>query len=87
MEEKFVFANSPSLWPSMTMTDPLGDMLTRIRNGQRVGKRNVRFPASNLRGKVLAVLTKEGYTEVPPTEELEARRHVAEGREYLSGVR
>ncbi len=45
----------------MTMTDPLGDMLTRIRNGQRVGKRNVRCPASNLRGNVLAVLTKEGY--------------------------
>ncbi|HEX9646931.1 MAG TPA: 30S ribosomal protein S8 [Alphaproteobacteria bacterium] len=45
----------------MTMSDPLGDMLTRIRNGQRVHKAIVRCPASRLRVNVLEVLRKEGY--------------------------
>lgn len=45
----------------MTMTDPLGDMLTRIRNGQRAGKTTVTSPASKLRANVLEVLKREGY--------------------------
>lgn len=45
----------------MTMSDPLGDMLTRIRNGQRIQKPTVRCPASRLRANVLEVLQKEGY--------------------------
>jgi small subunit ribosomal protein S8 len=45
----------------MAMTDPLGDMLTRIRNAQMRCKRNVRVPASKLRGRVLDVLSTEGY--------------------------
>ncbi|AJD51333.1 small subunit ribosomal protein S8 [Thalassospira sp. MBR-102] len=45
----------------MSMTDPVGDMLTRIRNGQRVGKSNVASPASKLRTGVLDVLQREGY--------------------------
>ena len=45
----------------MAMTDPLGDMLTRIRNAQRVNKTIVRSPASKLRGNVLEVLKSEGY--------------------------
>ena len=45
----------------MTMSDPLGDMLTRIRNGQRVGKSKVNAPASILRSNVLEVLKREGY--------------------------
>jgi small subunit ribosomal protein S8 len=45
----------------MTMTDPLGDMLTRIRNGQRAGKNLVASPASKLRERVLGVLEREGY--------------------------
>ena len=45
----------------MAMSDPLGDMLTRIRNGQRTGKSKVRAPASKLRGRVLDVLKNEGY--------------------------
>ncbi|MGH6947077.1 MAG: 30S ribosomal protein S8 [Kiloniellales bacterium] len=45
----------------MTMSDPLGDMLTRIRNGQRIGKATVRAPASRLRANVLDVLKREGY--------------------------
>lgn len=45
----------------MSMTDPLGDMLTRIRNGQRAGKSVVYAPASNLRTNVLEVLQREGF--------------------------
>jgi small subunit ribosomal protein S8 len=45
----------------MSMSDPLGDMLTRIRNGQRASKSDVLSPASRLRGNVLEVLKREGY--------------------------
>ena len=45
----------------MSMSDPLGDMLTRIRNGQRAGKTHVTSPASRLRANVLDVLRREGY--------------------------
>ena len=45
----------------MTMSDPLGDMLTRIRNGQKAGLPSVSSPASRLRSNVLEVLKREGY--------------------------
>lgn len=45
----------------MSMTDPLGDMLTRIRNGQRARKSSILSPASRLRNNVLDVLKREGY--------------------------
>lgn len=45
----------------MAMSDPLGDMLTRIRNGQRANKSVVTVPASKLRSNVLEVLQREGY--------------------------
>jgi small subunit ribosomal protein S8 len=45
----------------MTMNDPLGDMLTRIRNGQRAHQAVVASPASKLRTNVLDVLQREGY--------------------------
>ncbi|MDF0602204.1 30S ribosomal protein S8 [Psychromarinibacter sp. C21-152] len=43
------------------MNDPLGDMLTRIRNAQLRGKSTVQTPASKLRAWVLDVLADEGY--------------------------
>lgn len=43
------------------MNDPIGDMLTRIRNAQLRGKSNVSTPASKLRAWVLDVLADEGY--------------------------
>lgn len=45
----------------MSMNDPIGDMLTRIRNGLMRGKGKVSSPASNLRASVLDVLQAEGY--------------------------
>ena len=45
----------------MTMSDPLGDMLTRIRNAQRARSTKVKSPASRVRASVLEVLKREGY--------------------------
>jgi small subunit ribosomal protein S8 len=45
----------------MSMSDPLGDMLTRIRNGQSARKTVVSSPASRFRSNVLEVLKREGY--------------------------
>ena len=45
----------------MMMNDPIGDMLTRIRNAQMRGKSTVKTPASKLRAWVLDVLLDEGY--------------------------
>ena len=45
----------------MTMSDPLGDMLTRIRNGQHARKDVVVSPGSRFRSDVLDVLKREGY--------------------------
>ena len=43
------------------MNDPVGEMLTRIRNAQMRGKSTVRTPASKMRVRVLDVLASEGY--------------------------
>ncbi len=45
----------------MALTDPLGDMLTRIRNGLQAKKDSVLTPSSKLRVRVLDVLQREGY--------------------------
>jgi len=45
----------------MTISDPLGDMLTRIRNAQMRSRPKVSTPASKLRERVLEVLQEEGY--------------------------
>ncbi len=45
----------------MTMSDPIGDMLARINNGQRARKPSIQSPASKMRSNVLEVLQREGY--------------------------
>ena len=60
----------------MSMSDPLGDMLTRIRNGQSAGKSVVSSPASRLRSNVLEVLKREGY--IRDYSSVEVRAGVAE---------
>ena len=62
----------------MSMTDPLGDMLTRIRNGQRANKSTITSPASNLRASVLDVLIREGY--IRGYERVDVRAGIAELR-------
>lgn len=61
----------------MSMSDPLGDMLTRIRNGQMARKGSVMSPASNLRRNVLEVLKREGYIRGY------GARDISEGRSEL----
>ena len=45
----------------MTFVDPIGDMLTRIRNGQMRSLKKISIPFSTFRSKILEVLKKEGY--------------------------
>ena len=47
----------------MSMSDPVADMLTRIRNGQMTEKVSVRMPASKLKKAIAQVLQDEGYIE------------------------
>jgi small subunit ribosomal protein S8 len=74
----------------MAINDPVGDLLTRIRNGQLRGLATISTPASNLRRRILDVLKAEGYirgyTEVelkgsPRTFEVELKYH--EGRPVI----
>ena len=45
----------------MSLGDPIGDMLTRIRNGQMRSLNKIEIPFSNFRSKILEVLKREGY--------------------------
>lgn len=45
----------------MSVNDPIGDMLTRMRNAQGRGKSKVLVPLSKMRGRVLDILVQEGY--------------------------
>jgi small subunit ribosomal protein S8 len=47
----------------MSMSDPIADMLTRIRNAQMVEKLSVSLPSSKLKSAIAAVLKEEGYIE------------------------
>jgi small subunit ribosomal protein S8 len=47
----------------MSMTDPIADLLTRIRNGQKAGKAQVRMPSSGVKNAILKVLQDEGYID------------------------
>jgi len=60
----------------MAMSDPLGDMLTRIRNGQAARMKAVPVPASKLRANVLEVLKREGF--IRGYSETELRQGVTE---------
>ena len=45
----------------MTFTDPIGDMFTRIRNGQLRSLNSIEIPSSNFRRNILEILKREGY--------------------------
>ena len=47
----------------MSMSDPIADMLTRVRNAQQVRKTSVSMPSSKLKAAIAAVLKDEGYIE------------------------
>jgi small subunit ribosomal protein S8 len=70
----------------MSMTDPIADMLTRIRNGQQVGLKSVSMPSSHRKEAVAAVLRDEGYVEsVEVVDKPGNQRELTIGLKYFDG--
>ena len=69
----------------MSMQDPIGDMLTRIRNGQAASKVKVSMPSSKLKVAVAKVLKDEGYVTDYLTEEVENRPVLSVVLKYYEG--
>ena len=69
----------------MPMTDPLGDMLTRIRNGQQARKDSILTPASKLRAHVLDVLQREGYIRGYSEEQVAGQKGLRIELKYFEG--
>lgn len=67
----------------MSMTDPISDMLTRIRNAQTARKPAVSMPASKLKVAVARVLEAEGYVGAVSTEEQGAKRTLTVELKYF----
>lgn len=70
----------------MTMTDPIADMLTRIRNGQKARKVSVSMPASKSKEAVARVLTDEGYVTGFSTEGEGAEKTLTVELKYFEGA-
>ena len=70
---------------SMNISDPVGDMLARIRNAQERGKNKVAVPPSRLRERVLEVLHREGYIRGYSEEALGAHKGLRIELKYFEG--
>ncbi|HOY47151.1 MAG: 30S ribosomal protein S8 [Alphaproteobacteria bacterium] len=71
----------------MSLSHPIGDMLTRIRNGQNAGKESVTLPNSKLRSAVLSVLKDEGFiTDFRSVQIDEKRTNLVVDLKYVGGV-
>ncbi len=70
----------------MSMTDPIADMFTRIRNAQMTGKSNVRMPASKLKKALAELLKSEGYILDASVENAETAKSTLDIRlKYFEG--
>jgi small subunit ribosomal protein S8 len=69
----------------MPMTDPIADMLTRIRNAQQSEKQSVAMPASKLKSAIAQVLKDEGYIEDFAVREAEGRPQLEISLKYYAG--
>lgn len=69
----------------MNLNDPLGDMLTRIRNAQMRGRSTVKSPASTLRVRVLDVLIEEGFIRSYAEVEAEGKKELEIQLKYFEG--
>jgi small subunit ribosomal protein S8 len=69
----------------MSMTDPIADLLTRIRNGQSSGKTEVNVPASKVKLAIAKVLKEEGYIEDFASTSLEGKPTLAVQLKYYQG--
>ena len=70
----------------MPINDPLGDLLTRIRNAQMRNKGSVSCPSSKLRESVLEVLKSEGYIRAYTVVEREGRAEIEIELKYFDGA-
>ena len=69
----------------MSMTDPIADMLVRIRNAQMVGHAEVVMPASKLKSSIARVLKDEGYIEDFALRDNGAKKELAIALKYYAG--
>jgi len=69
----------------MSMSDPIADMLTRIRNAQRVEKTEVVMPSSKLKAAIAQVLTDEGYIDGFKVDANEGKPQLRIGLKYYAG--
>lgn len=69
----------------MSMTDPIADMLVRIRNAQMVGHTEVAMPASRLKASIAKVLKDEGYIEDFAVREEGPKKELRIGLKYYAG--
>jgi small subunit ribosomal protein S8 len=69
----------------MSMSDPIADMLVRIRNAQLVGHTEVAMPASKLKASIAQVLKDEGYIEDFALREAGAKKELRIGLKYYAG--
>jgi len=69
----------------MSMSDPIADMLTRIRNAQASEKKSVAMPASRLKSAIAQVLKDEGYIEDFAVREGEGKPQLEIGLKYYAG--
>ncbi len=69
----------------MSMSDPIADMLTRIRNGQAVSKESVRVPASNVKKAIASVLKDEGYINNITVEQVDEKPFMVIELKYYQG--
>ena len=70
----------------MSMSDPIADMLTRIRNAQKARKETVSIPASKLKLSIAEVLQQEGYIDGIETEEDGIHKSIRVGLKYHRSV-
>ncbi len=69
----------------MSMTDPIADMLTRIRNAQATNKVDVAMPSSTLKEAIAAVLKAEGYINSFSTQESDNKKSLTIALKYYQG--
>ena len=70
----------------MSMTDPIADMLTRIRNGQKARMVSVSMPSSKAKEAVAKVLRDEGYITNYSTDDAGAAKSLSVELKYFEGV-
>jgi len=69
----------------MSMSDPIADMLTRIRNGQQAQKTSVEMPSSKLKVAIAQVLKDEGYIDQYTVREQSSKPTLAIDLKYYAG--